>query len=832
MTSITFVFPRVLKEIYYEGCDYHLGAGYIRAYLHQHGIVTKQYLDGGQLPVHAVAQAILSGMPEFIGFSCYDANYYYIKVLAEHIKAIDPGVTIICGGPTATFSGDLILADCSAIDIVVEGYGEEATLELVRWKRGQASLAEIAGIRVRCHSDEPAQAAGRRVAPLRKLPLAQSIAKQAAKSGYIEPKIGLDAYPDPYVHGFIPPDRASDIGIVTSRGCAFPCTFCNFAAMSGRKVLFQSLEKVFEVFEFLDDCFAKNRGGKTLVTINDDNFSMHGKRFHELLERMAVRKFKHSKFWAEMRVEPLEKRSFRLMKEAGFHEINFGLESAVPHVLAAVKKVRSQGWREDGYEKERQYVEKIRWAVNQLKLVGIGSCVSVIFGSPEESLEDGIKTIEFLRELQLRTYAHNYITVRLGTELASNFEQFGIKLSNVPGRSLPLITTPPYDVSAVPILRHDESQLPIRGILLQDAIFLTSGMGHFVGRRRRPKDHGRGGAGTLVEQEQDASPVFGIFESEMELPETVGWLAAEKPMASLIWLFKNVRGSDVTSLEEALGRARVPTLEVHTISRVERGQQNSFAVGGSVARGDVNAIRFDQIVLSSEVVEEGFPHVAPEGPAIQFTITNDADLQAIARIAQLKRWRVPYSYLSRGTSVRDGCRWSGRTCPASTGERVLIRGRHVHPCLDGGAIGSVGTPLADIREHAKSMLEQEAKRRECVKCSAQTYCSQCLFTTPIPTDAFCDAQRRSRDFGALVDGLALGRSLIDGNTDPPPIDDFMISSLSMLEGAIEAERQTIPLASCLLLGAEHSEYAYLHSSRFSFSSKLNWGQRRAIESLI
>jgi radical SAM superfamily enzyme YgiQ (UPF0313 family) len=301
--------------------------------------------------------------------------------------------------------------------------------------------------------------------------------------------------------------------------------------MSGRKVLFQSLEKVMEVFEFLDKSLGKSHG-KTLVTINDDNFTMHGKRFHEILERMATLKFEHINFWAEMRVEPLEERSFRMLKSAGFQEINFGLESAVPHVLAAVKKVRSRGWEDDGYIREREYVAKIRWAVAKLREVNIKTCVSVIFGSPKETSIDGLETIKCVADLDVDSYAHNYITVRLGTELAATYEQYGIKLSTVPGRALPLITTAAYDVRSLPILEHDESQLPIRSILLQDAIFLTSGVGHFIGTVRRPKDHGRGGMGSCVDRVEGVptSPIIGIAESSIEVTATAAWLAAEKPM--------------------------------------------------------------------------------------------------------------------------------------------------------------------------------------------------------------------------------------------------------------------------------------------------------------
>jgi radical SAM superfamily enzyme YgiQ (UPF0313 family) len=841
MTTVTFVFPRVLKDIYYEGCDYHLGAGYIRAYLAQHNITTRQYTDAGEHSIGTVATNILKSSPDFIGFSCYDANYFYVKLIAEEIKRRKYNGTIVCGGPTATFSGNLILSDCSAVDIIVEGYGEEATLDLIRWKRGQRRLAEISGIRFRDGAAVIHHTGQRKLKSLAppKPQISPSMSGAATKreAVYIEPRIGLDDYPDPYVTGFIPPERASDIGIVTSRGCAFACTFCNFAAMSGRKVLFQSLDKVMEVFAFLDQSFKNKIGKKILVTINDDNFTMHGKRFHEILDRMAKRKFQHTKFWAEMRVEPLEKRSFAMLKRAGFYEINFGLESAVPHVLAAVKKVRSHGWVDDNYAKERDYTAKIKWAVANLRKVGIKTCVSAIFGSPSETLKDGLETVRYVDDLKVDRYAHNYITVRLGTELADTYERHGIKLSTVPGRALPLITSPSYDVRSVPILAHDESQLPIRNVFLEDAIFLTSGTSHFTETTIRPKDHGRGGSGRLVsyvDAKQSPPPAIAIIESEIAVSATAAWLASEKPMASMLWLLRERTKTDISDLEAVFADTGVPSLEFHTISALtERGERKTaFSVGGMLTEGNRGTLHLETLPLSDCCSGKALRDTSSVGPAIQFTINDQADLIALAGITSVNRLRVPYAYFSRKASIQDGCRWSSKTCPARTGDRLFVRGQTLHPCLNGGVIGAIGMGLQSIRKTATAIFERETSQRDCAKCIAQAYCSQCMFTEPFDTATFCDIQRNNRGLGLLLDGITLGRALLNEESDPLPFDNFILQSLLKLDNLVEVRGQAVPLASCLLFFAERLDYAYLHSPRYGLLAKLTRTQRLAIENLL
>jgi hypothetical protein len=78
-SDVVFLFPKVFKEIYYEGCDYYLGAGYIRAFLGRHGIATHQFIDSGDKTIGEVARDVLAHRPLIMGFSCYDANYFYIN---------------------------------------------------------------------------------------------------------------------------------------------------------------------------------------------------------------------------------------------------------------------------------------------------------------------------------------------------------------------------------------------------------------------------------------------------------------------------------------------------------------------------------------------------------------------------------------------------------------------------------------------------------------------------------------------------------------------------------------------------------------------------------
>jgi hypothetical protein len=299
----------------------------------------------------------------------------------------------------------------------------------------------------------------------------------------------------------------------------------------------------------------------------------------------------------------------------------------------------------------------------------------------------------------------------------------------------------------------------------------------------------------------------------------------------MVWLLKQQCDSGNPNLEEACGAAGVPSLEVLTIAP-SRGSSSSFNIEGKLTQDSPDAIRIDTIPLSEASLAKRLPKILTRGPAIQFTINDDADVLALVGVSSATRFRVPYGYLSRRASAQDGCRWSSKPCPAANGERLFVRGLKIHPCLSGGSIGAVGSHLQDIRAGAASMLRLEKDRRGCDTCSAEPRCSKCLFTGPFDVESFCSVQRQNPALASLVDALALGRALLDAKDDPLRKDDYVVQSLCMLDNRVTVSGATIPLSSCFLFFAENSDYGFLHSPKFELVSKLTTDQRIAIESLI
>jgi len=256
-----FVFPTP-----HQGLDHHLGAAYIRAYLEARGVRTGQFLHPGNASLDHLAERMLECHPRIVGFSCYDENYPRVKLLAERIRRFSRSTVMVCGGPAATFSDQVILEDCPSIDCCVRYEGESTALELLEWVNGERTLESVRGITYRsgqgvCRTPERGPAGG--------------------------PSGSLDELPDPYLEGMIPAAEAKKVGLITSRGCTFPCTYCNFRTVSRGRIRFHSVERVVSVLSYLDRELDGASGAKTLINFHDDNLSMDRGRLHLLLRRMA-----------------------------------------------------------------------------------------------------------------------------------------------------------------------------------------------------------------------------------------------------------------------------------------------------------------------------------------------------------------------------------------------------------------------------------------------------------------------------------------------------------------------------------------------------------------
>lgn len=453
-SDFLFVFPDRKTGGIYGGCQYYLGAAYILSYHMYPSDKVRFFLSDNTLSWAQTAQAICAEAKIGIGFTVYDSNYTYVKELASRIKKKRPNLIIACGGPSATFSPEKIMADCKAVDLCIIGEGELTFHHLYQAKYHPAFWKKIPGLVFREKKEiihTPPQT-------------------KTCYSNQMD-----DAHHNivsPYIAGILPPAAAATLGVFTSKGCQFACTYCSFAAASHRRTYFFSESMVIEELKLICQWFEKT-GENVVIDIIDDNFTISINRCKRILKKMSTFRPQNVTFSFGARPDGRQDDEFyELARKAGIVEIGFGLESADTKVLSLVKKVREKKGK--NYSAEAIYIDKVKKAVHKTIENGINATVSIILGLPGDTKVSAQKTLDFIKTLPVDVYYHNILNIFDGTELSLTHNDFGIK-REIANNTPFLKTIHGYDTHRFPILPQALIVKTFMSIILHRFLLALSG---------------------------------------------------------------------------------------------------------------------------------------------------------------------------------------------------------------------------------------------------------------------------------------------------------------------------------------------------------------------
>jgi radical SAM superfamily enzyme YgiQ (UPF0313 family) len=271
-----------------------LGAQAIRA---GHSV---KVMNLSAFPWTTVERVVAALDADVYGLSCWTANRRGVALVAREIKRRHPNAHVVVGGPHATPLAREMLAHHPDIDTVAVGESEQTFLELLeRLARGE-SVAGLAGTVYR--------EAGRVTA--------------APERPAIE---DLDALASPH-------DYFDTHIVMTSRGCAWRCTFCGAEASWGRGYRGQSIGYVLDALEK-----AVARAPVKMIQIKDDTFTTNRKRVLALCRGIRERNLRF--LWScDTRVDVLGDELLREMRLAGCERLSLGVESGSQAILDAIDK--------------------------------------------------------------------------------------------------------------------------------------------------------------------------------------------------------------------------------------------------------------------------------------------------------------------------------------------------------------------------------------------------------------------------------------------------------------------------------------------------------------
>jgi anaerobic magnesium-protoporphyrin IX monomethyl ester cyclase len=328
--------------------------------------------------------SILAGEgPHMVGISAHTETYPNGLAIAARVKELNPGITVVMGGPHPTILPKQVLQS-DAVDFVVIGEGEGTIVELAhRLDRG---LEQYQGIKGLGYKD-----GGIRINDRRELLNPDSL-----------PYPARDLFPLEFYQ-----DRWN---LLTARGsCPFKCPFCSASYIwEGRRRARNPQNVVDEIMMLVEGY------GAGYIFFADDIFTLNRRWVETLLE--LLNNLGHPIEWGcATRVDLVDRELLKNMAEAGCRSIQYGVESGCQMILDSVK----------GIEKE-QVLEAVQGA----RQSGIDVASSFMIPFPEDTPETIRETKEFIKQVHRAgsKILMSYTTPYPGTHFYEHAEELGITI--------------------------------------------------------------------------------------------------------------------------------------------------------------------------------------------------------------------------------------------------------------------------------------------------------------------------------------------------------------------------------------------------------------------
>lgn len=298
----------------------------------------------------------LSDPSEIVGVSCM-ANLLPFAILAmREFKRRHPGCKVILGGVGPKSVEGQLLSLFPWIDIVASGEGELVAPSLVNALKSGSDLGTVPGIWYR----DPTGRAIENPPP----PRVENIDELGPPAFHL---VNLKNY--------------TGYGIVSSRGCPYPCSFCSVAPIWGRSPRFRSNGDIISEMRFLYESAGVN------LFLFQDEFFVASKERAVSFCRDLRKSGPPVMFKAFGRVNLTDAETMEELVRAGCVELRYGVESGCNTILERTKK---------GFTAE-QALDVVSRAATILPRVD----AFYIWGFPFESMEDFYETVLHMVSLRM-----------------------------------------------------------------------------------------------------------------------------------------------------------------------------------------------------------------------------------------------------------------------------------------------------------------------------------------------------------------------------------------------------------------------------------------------
>jgi len=362
------------------GTDIQLALYYLKSYILKikpsSDVSIQVFKENQNIP--AIIKNILKLKPHLVGFSCYLWNIKKTLNICRRLKEINPGLTIILGGPEVSPRAEEILSQEKAIDVVVRGEGEESFAQLA----DQKWLDRINGISFRKN---------KKIIRNPDRPLLRNVGD----------------IPSPYLSGLVnlKDKNIIDVPLETMRGCSSRCHYCYY-------------HKNFPVARY----FPLSRVEQELklilshkpheVYLMDPTFNSNSQRAKKII-RIFIRYNQGANLHVELKAELVDEEMARLLSQANAYNIEIGIQSTNSKTLKAINR---------RFDKEK-FIKGIRY-LNKFKLYYE---IQLIDALPYQSYDSLTKSLDWLYSMHPAKVVIFRLSLLLGTTLRDRAADFGIE---------------------------------------------------------------------------------------------------------------------------------------------------------------------------------------------------------------------------------------------------------------------------------------------------------------------------------------------------------------------------------------------------------------------
>lgn len=322
-----------------------------------------------------VKSTILEYKPTVVGITAKSQNFASCCLVAKFTKEVDEQIMVVVGGPHPSMVGPDVL-NCANIDVAVKGEGENTIVELLNAIESRLMFDGIKGICYRENGQIVENPPRELIKDLDSLCFPHQSAPEVLKD--------YNQYPL----------RAFSC-IFAIRGCPFNCFFCGSRKVWTRKVRFRSVENVIKEIKSLQ------KMGLKAVHFDDDTFGVSKKYITDLCNAIITH-CPGLKWSCEIHVKLVSEQIISLMKTAGCHTVQVGVESGNNEILKAMRKNIT--------------IEEALSACEIIEKHGIMLEVFFIVGFPQETEETLNDTVKAIRKSKRGGIAYSIFTPYPGTE--------------------------------------------------------------------------------------------------------------------------------------------------------------------------------------------------------------------------------------------------------------------------------------------------------------------------------------------------------------------------------------------------------------------------------